>query len=290
MPEPEERSKMKNNLLLIIGSGLLLLIPLWIFLIVPELEKIDSNYIFEPKIIASENSRFEITGRWSGKNDLSASFYEKITKLEFNNAVLETRYTLKNQAGETSYNIFHKFIIDRKTRHNLAGETDTERKSYASFPLHVKKQTYNYWPVGYGQSFDLKFKGIEDLYGLKTYHFEVLGKISDDTRGYDFHDLVPEKYKGFSNFDIHIYVEPVSGVIVNYEDEGRSYYVEQDGTKVQDFSEWENRFDYYTIKSQAEIAKSAKLKIYIYKIYIPLLLSLAGLGLLGLAWVRKKKK
>lgn len=278
----------KKNILLVIGAALLALIPVWLFLIAPELEKLSSDYEFEPKILASENNRFEINGLWTGRIDKSSSYYEKITESKFNSAILESRYTLKNPSGEISYDIEHKFLVDRKSRHNLPGETDEKGEAYAFFPLHVKKQDYQYWPFDFGKNFIVKFKGTESLYGLELYHFSVENAFSDDTAGYEFLELVPEKYKALSRFRIDVYVEPVSGILVNYEDEGTSYYAEQDGTKVQDISEWGEKFDYYTIKSQAEKAKKEKLKIEIYELAVPILLGLAGLVLLSAAFFRKR--
>lgn len=264
------------------GIVLLLLIPLWMFLVVPELEKIGS---YENKwiLMHDENNRFEIDGLWAGNHEIKSFWNEEITK-----GILETEFVV-GEGENIVYEVKNKFFVDRKTRHNLAGETDKKGEAYSIFPLHLKKQDYKYWPAGYGQSINLNFMGIEKFYGLETYHLELADGFSDDTIGYEFLELVPEKYKVLSDFNIHVYVEPVSGIVVNYEDEGISYYADSSGNKVQDISEWGNRFDYYSVKSQAEIAKSAKLKIEIYEIYIPLLLGLMGLVLLGLALVRKKK-
>lgn len=281
-------TKKNNNhlkiIFLMIGILCLILIPIWLFLAVPELEKVSADYEFSSQLVHTENNRFEINGDWTGTNELKAIWDEKLT----GNA-LETNFEVKDEKGGLVYGIKHDFVIDRKTEHNLAGEEDKEGKAYPLFPLHTQKQDHDYWPGGFGQSSLFKFAGIESIYGMEVYHFLAETQISDDTAGYEFLELVPEKYKVQSIYSIEIRVEPVSGKIIDYSDKGTSYYADSSGNKVQDISEWGNRFNYETIKSQAEIAKSEKLKIQIYEIYIPLLLGLMGLVLLGLALVRKKR-
>lgn len=269
--------------LLILGIIALVLIPLWLFLAVPELEKVSANHEFSSQLAHTENNRFEINGDWTRTNELKAIWDEKLT-----GDALETNFEVKDENGELVYGIKHNFLIDRKTRHNLAGGDDKEGKEHSLFHLHAEKQEYDYWPGGFGQSSLFKFAGIESIYGMEVYHFLAENQISDDTAGYEFLELVPEKYKVLSIYSIETRIEPVSGKIIDYSDKGTSYYADSSGNKVQDISEWGNRFDYETVKKQAEIAKSEKLKIQVYEWVVPILLGLIGLVFLGLARVRKK--
>src|SRR3989338_10804781 len=105
---------MKNKTLLIIGIILLVLVPIWIFLIVPELEEVPANYKFNAQLVHSENNRFEINGVWAGNKELKAVWDEK---LEGN--ALKTNFEVRDEKGELVYGINHNFLIDRKTMLNL---------------------------------------------------------------------------------------------------------------------------------------------------------------------------
>src|SRR3989344_4725257 len=227
---------MENKIPLIFGIGILVLIPIYIFLIVPEIEKMDSRDI-SWRLTHFEENRFELNGEWTSQYETASYWNEKLK-----DGILDTQFVV-GEPGNIVYEIKNKFIIDPNTGHNLAGESDNNAGAYAVFPLHVKKQAYTYWPAGYGQSFDLEFKRTQKLFGVDVYHFKIADGLSDDTKGYEFLELVPEKYNAFSKFEIDVYVEPVSGIIVNYNDKGRSYYADEKGNKVQDISEWRNEFN-----------------------------------------------
>jgi hypothetical protein len=270
--------------LLIMGIIAMVLIPVWIFLVLPNLLKIPLDYSNDWKLAHSENDKFEINGTWTKQYAINTFWTENL-----NNNIFET-YFVVGEGENIVYNIKNKFVVDKKTRHNLAGETDKNGESYSIFPLNVKKEDYNYWPAAYGRGLLFKFDGIEKRYNLDVYHFLAENQVSDDTAGYEFLDLVPEKYNVLSKFNIDIYVEPVSGIIVDYEDKGGSYYADSQGNRVQDMSEWGNRFDYNTIKQQADKANSEKNKIFFYEWVAPILLGIIGIVLLIVGVVWKKEK
>ena len=156
---------MDKNILLIIGIVFLLLIPAWIFLALPNLLKLPSDYNNNFGLAHTENDRFEINGAWTGQNTIDTYWTENLK-----NNIFETSFVV-GEGEDIVYDVKNKFVIDRKTRHNLAGETDKNGEAYSIFPLNVKKEDYNYWPAGYGQSLLFKFQGTETRYNLEVYHF-----------------------------------------------------------------------------------------------------------------------
>jgi hypothetical protein len=123
------------------------------------------------------------------------------------------------------------------------------------------------------------------LNGMLVYVFDCRAKDIDDTAAYTFLKEVPERYRAYSAGGGKMWVEPVSGVVVQFEDAGKSYFgvptsgVSATGKPVADFYFWTARYTAETRKAKMQMAIASRRRIQILEMGLPL-----GLVLGGLAW------
>ena len=275
-----------HNAFLILGLALLALIPLWLFFILPELTKVPADYSYHASFISNVNLRPEINGEWLGSEIQNT--YVDVRPLRWDNKVmlLNEMFRAESVEGEVSYELELKFAVDRNTRKNAEGLGEGLKEGFFLLPMHVEKTSYPIWAFGYYHSAKFSFAGEEDVKGIKTYRFSVVNELSDDTEGFAHLELVPERYNALSEYTSNIWVEPVSGIIVKYEDKGISYYAEKEtGKRVWDFDEWSSRFSEDTVANMAGTAGRERQNKIVFELIIPLLLGAIALALFAVAFI-----
>ncbi len=97
---------------------------------------------------------------------------------------------------------------------------------------------------------------------------------------------MPERYLAYTDGQGALWVEPVSGTVVDYEEEGVSYFVDlATGARAADFHQWSDRYTPETREAQLALARAARLRLLMLETWLPGALVIAGLvGLVG-GWV-----
>jgi len=269
-----------------IGFGLLVLIPVWIFLIVPELEKLPVDHNFKVQTHTIGNPQYEVNAERQTKTVFKGQKEDKVIGVKDNTLVIERTLQLNYLHGEKYYGTSQEFEVERKTRHNTPSFTDKEGKAFFYFPSHVEKKSYDQWPAGYFKSHQFDFVNVENIKGLETYYFKADKKIDPHTDAYKWLELVPDTYDVDTLFTAEFWVEPVSGTIIRYRDEGTNYYTDKEsGERVWDIDYWSNDFTDDTIANQVRIAQYQKQQIILYEIMIPILLAVIAIALLIASYV-----
>lgn len=263
----------------ILGLLFLIIIPIYLISILPNLNLLSSNQLVTTNLNHTENNRFEIGGKWSGDVPSASSIENIIVSITPNELATETKFTVKSLQGQVLFSFSQHFIVDRHTRHNLPDGTDKKGETYYTFPLNVQKQSYLWWAHTFSRPVTLEYANEQTVNGVNTYHFVARKIAVDDTEGYSFLDLVPEKYNVRTIADIDIYVEPVSGIIIDYQDKGVSSYLDRQGTVIQDIAQWSNHFSEITIQRMATMAEGLKIKVLFTRSYFPAILILIGIAL-----------
>jgi hypothetical protein len=280
---------MSKNLQIIIGLVLLLIVPLWLFVISPEIIKLPANISFKVDMVHTENNRFDINSSWTGKTIAISSSSIKSTLTTSNKSTLQSLFKVESLTGESLFELNQSFLVDRQTRHNLPGGTDTEGRSSILFPPNVSQKPLIFWPVEMGAPIALTYADNKIIQGLNTFHFFAKNSIIDDTQGYEFLPLVPEKYKVMSRVDTNIYVDPLTGTIIDYQDSGVSYYVDKDDNPIWDIAQWSNKFNDPTITDMIKEANSkGQLYLFVSRI-VPFVLSILGLFFIVKGFLKKAK-
>lgn len=270
---------------------LLILIPIWIYLIVPELDKIPRDYNTVLNLNHFDNTNFEINGNWTGQQ-IQKSFQKETTiNVEGNIQVIEGWFKAETLNGELLFESKHQYGVNRKTRENVKGYGNKDRDGYYFFPVHLEKKSYRVWMPEYYYALDFNFEGVDNIQGIDAYYFKTKEFSTDDTEAFSFLDLVPETYGAGCSQAVEFWVEPVSGIIVNYKDKGMCYYTNKEtGAKVQDMEDWSNKFNDDTIANQVRIAQNKKQTIVLYEWIIPILLGVIAVAFFIVSYIGRKKE
>jgi hypothetical protein len=259
----------------------LAIIPVWRYLVVPELLKLPGDYERNFNLFYLSNEDYDLEDGFSGELIINAVSKDRTISVDEDNQVIESYYKAETLAGELAWETQNKFSINRETRENITRNGEGAVGSYFVFPQELEKNSYKIWPIGYNHSFDVQFDGVENVEGLEVYHFSFANEITDDTEDFTWTELIPDTYHVNSVQSADFWLEPVTGRIVNFDDGGTSYYIDiTTGEKIQDFLTWKAKFSDDTIANQVRIAQNAKQQIFLYERWIPILFGLIALALL----------
>ena len=275
--------------LLVVGIALVMASPLWSTKVAQNFTKWSDTFHEKYNIIHTENNRFGLKDNWSGAVISNATIEVKNNKVTSEEAEINKKFTVESINGETLFTLDQNFLISRYTKHDLPFGNDVNGIAYALFPVDTHKIDYVWWPSTLGSPINMKFVDEQIINQVRIYHFQGIATAIDDTSGYEFLPLVPEKYKVFSNVTVDAYVEPITGRLIDYKDQGVSYYSENNN-RVWDISQWGNK---YTEEIITRNSTRAKVQINLYSMHkkvIPLiLLSLGGFTMYFSIFLLKKK-
>jgi hypothetical protein len=120
-----------------------------------------------------------------------------------------------------------------------------------------------------------------DGLSVDVYHFSATHL--DETAGYSYLQEVPETYLAHTDGQGVLWIEPLSGIVVDYQDQGVSYFMNPEtGERVADFNQWTERFTAETRAAQLAKARQARLRNQVFEAWLPggvLLLGLLALAL-----------
>jgi len=225
-----------------IGLAFLILAALLRYWIAPFSERLPAHYANEVKLIEEDKFRDSPTGEWQAST-LNAQRVDQTITNSGQTAIIEGALHVYHVSGEVNFEVTSLYGVDRRTRLNLAGYGDVNRTGQYLFPPHVKRIEYPIWDPMFVGLRQAAFERIEKIEGLKVYVFSFSGSGMDESAGYSYLPDVPEHYLAHTDGQGTIWVEPLSGIMVDYLDNGISYFViPSTGARLADFNQWEERY------------------------------------------------
>ncbi|MCJ7715047.1 MAG: DUF3068 domain-containing protein [Anaerolineales bacterium] len=263
------------------------LLRVWIAPIVGQLP---TNYSVEMEYTQKNEYRESPTDSWETHN-LIARRVDQTFSTSNKGLIVQSGLHVYFEDGSVNYVTTALYGVDRRSRLNVTDLGDTQRSGQFLFPPSVQKSTYVYWDSIYIGPCTATFDRIEDIDGLNVYVFNFTAENLDETDGYSYLPFVPEPYRAVTNGRGILWIEPVSGIVVDYEDQGSSSYVDTStGSVVAEFSRWDERYEPETIANQLDKAWSARRQIMMLEIWLPGGLVLAGAAWLVIGLVRRKNQ
>ncbi|MCX6028326.1 MAG: porin PorA family protein [Chloroflexi bacterium] len=272
-----------------IALAFLVLAALLRFWIAPLLEQLPANYSSETLYTNENQIRDSPTGKWITESLISRRVDQAISA-KANTLIVEGALHVYFEDGSVNFETAALYGVDRRTRENVPGLGDTIRDGQFLFPPHVQQGRYVYWDPIYIGPRMATFDHIEQINGLRIYVFGFTAENLDETKGYDYLPDVPERYRAVTNGQGILWIEPISGIVVDYEDQGAASFVNPGtGAPVAEFSRWDERYTPETRATQLRLASEARLRSLLFEVWLPGGLALAGLGFLALDLFRRKK-
>ena len=250
------------------------------FLAAPLLERLPLDYSSETIYSNDNQLRNTPDAEWKTA-ELTARRVDQAIAVNAGALMVQAGLHVYFEDGSPSFETASLYAVDRQTRMNLTGLGEVSRTGQFLFPLHVQKTTYTYWDPIYIGPRTAVFDHEEKMDGLLVYVFQFTADNLDETAGYSYLPDIPERYLALTNGEGTLWIEPVSGIVVDYEDQGKSSFIDKSTmSPVAEFSRWDERYTPGTRLAQLELARSTRLGILVMEIWLP-----AGLVLAGLVWI-----
>ena len=190
----------------------------------------------------------------------------------------ESHWTAED--GTPTYEPIGLYGVDRLTRRNLPGYGDDSRHGQFLFPTHLEQETYDFWDPYYVGPRTATFDHVDQVDGLTVFVFNFTADGLDDTDAYLFLPDVPERYRTLSRGEGQLWIEPVSGVVVDFTDVGTTSFIDvTTGETVADFYHWTAHYTDETRAEQMALAHASRFRICALETWLPL-----GILLLVAAW------
>jgi hypothetical protein len=276
------------------GPAALLLIAAAVlyFAITPALELLPAGYSSEISLVANTQFR-ETAAAPATPAHLTGRRIDQLMSLKDNVAIIQGHLDWSTDTGQVTYQTTGIYGVDRRTRSNIAGFGDRPRTGQFLFPPNLESGTVDeVWDPYYSGPRRLKFERTESVGGLSlaVYRFDVSGL--DETAAYDFLPEVPENYHAMTEGHGWLWIEPVSGTLVDVVDLGHTYFVNPaNGQSAGDINVWDA---HYAPAAKDELlgrAAAGRLQVLLAGTWGPL--GLCGLALLwaaaSLLWQRRRR-
>jgi hypothetical protein len=261
------------------------------FWVAPLFEVLPADYTNETILSEANQFRDSPTAEWQAST-LNVRRVDQTITNSGQASIIEGALHIYHATGEVNFETTNLYGVDRRTRLNMASYGDANRTGQYLFPPHVRQIEYPIWDPMFIGLRRATFERIEQMDGLQVYVFSFSATGMDESAGYSYLSDVPERYLAHTDGQGTIWVEPLSGSVVDYTDSGVSYFVNATmGTRLADFNKWEERYTPETRTTQMKLARAARLHILLLENLLPGASLLAGLIWLsvGLLLNRKKK-
>ncbi|MEJ7805786.1 MAG: porin PorA family protein [Telluria sp.] len=269
------------------GVGLLLLAAFQHGYLTPRLERVPADYASEASYNATARARDSASAPWVAST-LVARRVDQMLVASAAHGILQGDMHWTDASGQVAYETSAVFGIDRSTRENLPGYGDTVRTGPFLFPVHTEKKSYRYWDTQFIGHCEALFQHEARLGDLTVYVFSFTARQLDETDGYDHLPDVPERFRVLTDAHGTLWIEPTSGVVVDYVEEGVSYLVNAaSGQRVANVSEWKDRYTPQSLADKRRLAQSQRTRIRVLEIWLPGALGGAGALALLLGWRRR---
>jgi hypothetical protein len=262
---------------LLTALAFLLFAALTRFWIAPLAERLPAGYAFEAQLTEENRFRDSPGGEWQESTLSVRRVDQTITTIALT-SIIEGSLHVYYDSGEFNFETTGLYGVDQRTRLNLADRGDAVRSGQYLFPTHTGQGSYQLWdPMFIGQRL-ATFERLDQIDGLRVYVFSFHATGMDESAGYSYLADVPERYLAHTDGQGTIWVEPLSGVVVDYEDSGTSYFVNPTtGARLAEFNQREERYTPETQAAQLELARSARLRLLALEDWLPGGLVFAGL-------------
>lgn len=264
----------------------IIFVVFWHFIAAPYILKIPQNFSYNADLVSRDNFYNPVEKKFEGEQRTRSVFsYEAYAR---HNGVLSIQNSLDVQkpTGEKIISITRDYGIDAYTGMHVFGYGDRNREGYLFAPRFLHKQDFTYWHVNYNTPIEMKFSEEQALAGVRVYKY--MGTIFTDQSD-ELLNLpgVPTERKVVVQGTISLWVEPISGHLVSYEDVAQANFVDRaTGKTIEPWNSFRNTFTEASVVLQAGEAEQQKIKILFVEYGGVLIVFVLGLGLL---WARNTK-
>jgi len=269
----------------LLGAVLLLL---WITWASPNLLKIPDSLYYEASVISRDNFYDEGTREFQGEQLSKTRFGFVATSKDKGVLLVKNFFDVRTIAGEKIFIVERIYGINPQDGTHVPGFGDRDRSGFLFAPRHATRGKFTYWHINYDTPAELEYQGEEHIFGLPVYRYK--GNITaDQTANLGHLPGVPEVRGVNLDIQLELWIEPVSGWLVKYQDHTTAYYYDKKtGQRLYPWNKFSNTYTESSVRSQIELAQASRDKIQIVQSILPALGGLVVVTLLLLTFFAKR--
>jgi hypothetical protein len=235
-----------KKLPLLIALFLCAFATVWRIWIANELLALPDDFSYEAELISVDNFYDQENDKYLGQEYSTATFEYKTVSTTKLGTLIENAFHVSNSNGEELISIHRAYGIDPVTGKHISSLGDKVRNGYLFAPKNLTPgQSFIYWHVNYDGPADMSYVDKETLEGLDVYvyetHYEEVN--IDQTENLSSLEGVPEEWGVVLDPHLKLWIEPVTGSLINYEDDTTAYYYDiKTGERLEPWNHFSNTF------------------------------------------------
>lgn len=244
----------------------------WVLIAVPYLTKIPSDFSYTADIFSVDNFYDEEIKGFKGRQVANTNFSYNVTENDDGILIINNIFNADTIDGELIFTAERNYGIDPFTGKHVAEYGDRSRQGYLFGPKGTDQDSFNYWHIGYDEPATMKFHHEDIINGLTLHHF-IADYHADNTNNLLHLPGVPEE-RGV-NFDInlHLWIEPVTGYMVKYQDNTTAYFYDvETHERIHPWNKFSNRYSNISVNKHLKNAREAKFMFRLYNWWVPILI------------------
>ncbi|OGT38708.1 MAG: hypothetical protein A3F11_03715 [Gammaproteobacteria bacterium RIFCSPHIGHO2_12_FULL_37_14] len=263
----------KAGLLYFILSFILIcIIPIWVLKLSYELKKIPSNFEYTADIFSLDNFYNEKLKRFEGERISKTYFKYRVIEKTATYLAIEVTFDVKELNETPIFSVTRLYYINPYTHQHISMNNLKNRNGFLFAPMYSDKSNYIYWHVNYDAPATLKFVKSEKINGLKVYKYHAYYE-ADQTENLSYLPDVPEKRGIHTTINLTLWIEPISGWLIKYEDSTLAYYYNRmTGQYIEPWNKFSNRYTQTSIVNNVNYAFVLKWKFIIIDYIVPIIL------------------
>lgn len=265
---------------------LIVFVPIWRNFLSTLFKQIPSNFSYSADLISVDNFYDEERGQFLGEQISNSNFSYEVIAERDGALLMENYFEVFTLTGEKIISIKRVLAVNSKTSLYDENLGDKSRVGSMFAPVGLKGgESFVYWHVNYDEPMVMRYVGEDVIEGLRTFRYEMLddGMSIDQTSSLSHLDGVPEE-RGVRVYPtLDLWVEPVTGMLVKYEDSAEGYFYDLDtGVDIVPWNNFSNRYSEGAILNMVDDIESLKLKYLFVDYGVPALVGLLILALITL--------
>lgn len=267
---------------------LLLIIPVWIGIIAPHFKKLPDNFSYHANILSIDDFYDEATKKFQGEHISKTEFSYRVIATNTKYDVIENKFDVKTLSDKPIISITRLYYINPYTWQHVSVPGQQTRQGYLFGPHWADKINFDYWHINYNAPARMKFIDRQTIDGLTVNHYEA-HYIADQTANLGNLPGVPEKRGIRAKIKLQLWIEPISGWLIKYQDNTLAvYYDIKTGLEIAPWNMFSNRYTENTVREQVYKATYLKWKLMVVDPGMPGLLFLTALFMLWRGFIQKQ--
>lgn len=250
----------------------LLLTIFWLFYLAPQLKAIPTNFTYTADTLSLDNLFDSELKKYQGQYISKTNFGYKVLAKNPLYLTIENYFNVSTLSNRPIASFVRHYYINPKTGQHVAPIGKRQRAGYLFAPRYVGTKPFTYWHVNYDAPAQMHFIKREKIAGLTVSRYQAL-YTADQTKNLTYLPLVPSQRGVITKVNLQLWIEPVSGWLVKYQDNSIAYFYDRKTGAI--LSPWNNFSNVYTqtsVRQQVHTATILKWKILFIDFVIPLIL------------------